>query len=67
MLHEEPFRLIDYAAVAPLLFVLRFQPDGSKRVVDESGEVVRTLARGELLQVSKRDRSRLVLSWPPCS
>jgi len=30
----------------------------------ESGEIVRTLARGERLQVSKRDRSRLVLSSP---
>lgn len=46
------------------LFVLRFQADGSKLVLDESGEVVRTLARGERLQVSKRDRSRLVLSSP---
>ncbi len=46
------------------LFVLRFQPDGSKLVIDESGEIVRTLARGERLQVSKRDRSRLVLSSP---
>lgn len=46
------------------LFVLRFQADGSKLVLDESGEGVRTLARGERLQVSKRDRSRLVLSSP---
>jgi DNA invertase Pin-like site-specific DNA recombinase len=46
------------------LFVLRFQADGSKLVLDESGKVVRTLARGERLQVSKRDRSRLVLSSP---
>ena len=46
------------------LLVLRFQPDGSKLVLDESGKVVRTLARGERLQVSKRDRSRLVLSSP---
>jgi hypothetical protein len=38
-------------------FVLRFQADGSKLVQGESGEVVRTLARGERLQVSKRDRS----------
>lgn len=36
--------------------------DGSKLVLDESGGIVRTLARGERLQVSKRDRSRLVLS-----
>ena len=47
-----------------VLLVLRFQPDGSKLVLDESGKVVRTLARGERLQVSKRDRSRLVLSSP---
>jgi DNA invertase Pin-like site-specific DNA recombinase len=44
------------------LFVLRFQPDGSKLVLDESGATVRNLARGERLQVSKRDRSRLAPS-----
>jgi len=46
------------------LFVLRFQPDGSKLLLDETGATVRNLARGERLQVSKRDRSRLAPSAP---
>jgi hypothetical protein len=45
-------------------FVLRFQVDSSKLILDEGNEIVRTLARGERQQVSKRDRSRLVLSSP---
>jgi len=46
------------------LFALRFQPDGSKLLLDETGATVRTLAHGERLQVSKRDRSRLAPSAP---
>lgn len=46
------------------LLTLRFQPDGTKLVLDDAGETVRTLGRGERLQVSKRDRSRLALSSP---
>ncbi len=42
------------------LFVLRHMPDGSKRMLDERGKAVRTLARGESLAISKRDRARLV-------
>jgi DNA invertase Pin-like site-specific DNA recombinase len=49
------------------LFVLRVQADGSKLVLDESGKVVCTLARGQRMQASKRDRSRLVLSSPAIS
>lgn len=49
---------------ASFLFGLRFQPDGTKLVLDEDGSTVRTLARGERLQVSKRDRCRLCLSAP---
>jgi site-specific DNA recombinase len=36
----------------------------ARPILDESGKVVRTLARRERLQVSKRDRSRLVLTSP---
>ena len=46
------------------LFVLRYMPDGSKQMLDEKGTLVRTLARGESLSISKRDHARLVPSDP---
>lgn len=42
-----------------ILFVIRFMSDGSKQQLDESGDLMRTLARGESISVSKRDRCRL--------
>ncbi len=44
------------------LFVLRYMPDGSKQLLDKKGTLVRTLARGESLSISKRDHARLVPS-----
>ncbi len=46
------------------LFRLRHMPDGSKLVLDDEGRMLRELARGESLAVSKRDRARLVLGEP---
>jgi DNA invertase Pin-like site-specific DNA recombinase len=46
------------------LFILRFMPDGSKQLLDEKRKLVRTLARGESLNISKRDQAKLVLSDP---
>ena len=46
------------------LFVVRFMPDGTKQQLDEKGKLVRTLARGEKLNISKRDRGQLVLGHP---
>jgi len=46
------------------LFSLRYMPDGSKQLLDEKGTLVRTLARGESLSISKRDHARLVPSDP---
>ncbi len=46
------------------LFVVRFMPDGSKEVFDAAGKRLRTLAKGESIQVSKKDRARLVFSDP---
>jgi DNA invertase Pin-like site-specific DNA recombinase len=46
------------------LLILRFVPDGSKQVLDEDGKLIRTLARGESLNISKRDQARLVPSHP---
>lgn len=46
------------------LFVVRFMPDGTKEVFDAVGKHQRTLAKGESIQVSKKDRARLVPSDP---
>ena len=46
------------------LFILRFMPDGSKQLFDEKGNLIRTLARGESLNISKRDQAKLTLSDP---
>ena len=46
------------------LFVVRYLQDGSKQMLDESGKRTRTLARGESLNISKRDRAKLVPSSP---
>jgi hypothetical protein len=51
-------------AEGEFLFVVRYMPDGSKQVLDETGKLVRTLARGESLNISKRDRAKLVPSLP---
>lgn len=50
------------SADGALLFVLRYLPDGSKEVLDGSGDRIRVLAKGESIQVSKRDQARLVPS-----
>ncbi len=46
------------------LMNVRYMPDGCKRLLDESGALVRILARGESLNISKRDRAKLVPSSP---
>ncbi len=54
----------DRAPNGEFLFVLRFMPDGTKQLLDESGTVTRTLERGEAIHISKRDHARLVPSSP---
>ncbi|MFH1615103.1 MAG: recombinase family protein [Planctomycetota bacterium] len=51
-------------AEGKFLFVIRFMPDGSKQLLDEKGDLIRTLARGESLNISKRDQAKLTLSDP---
>ena len=46
------------------LLVLRYMADGSKEVLDEDGKVIRILARGESLNISKRDYAKLTPSKP---
>lgn len=44
--------------------IVRFQSDGSRQVIDENGNVVRSVPKGDAVQFTKKDRSRLVLSSP---
>jgi DNA invertase Pin-like site-specific DNA recombinase len=49
-------------AEGKFLFILRFMPDGSKQLLDEKGNLIRTLVRGESLNISKRDQAKLTPS-----
>ena len=51
-------------AAGQFLFIVRFTSDGSKELYDEKGKLIRTLARGESLNISKRDQAKLALSDP---
>lgn len=51
-------------AEGQFLFILRHMPDGSKQQFDRKGKLVRTLARGESLNISQRDRAKLALGDP---
>ncbi|MBW8040637.1 MAG: hypothetical protein FVQ85_11610 [Planctomycetes bacterium] len=51
-------------AEGKFLFKLRFMPDGSKQLLDEKNNLIRKLARGESLNISKRDQAKLTLSEP---
>ncbi len=44
---------------------VRFMRDGTKQILDENGELVRTLPRGESIVTSRSDYCRLVLSEQP--
>ncbi|MGP1308770.1 MAG: recombinase family protein [Phycisphaerales bacterium] len=46
------------------IFTVRYERDGTKRLLDERGEPMRELAKGESVAVSKRDRCKLVLGEP---
>jgi DNA invertase Pin-like site-specific DNA recombinase len=46
------------------LFTLRHMPDGTKQMLDRKGSLMRVLARGEGLNISKRDRATLVAGEP---
>ena len=51
-------------ADSKFLLILRYMPDGSKKVLNKQGKVIRTLARGESLNISKRDHARLTPGEP---
>ena len=46
------------------LLILRYMPDGSKQVLDENNNIIRTLAKAETLSISKRDYAKLTPSEP---
>lgn len=46
------------------LFTVRFMPDGTKQQLDDHGELIRKLERGEKVNISKRDRGQLIFSRP---
>ena len=48
------------SAQGRFLCVLRFMPDGSKEARDRRGKVQRTLIRGERLNISQKDRAKLM-------
>jgi DNA invertase Pin-like site-specific DNA recombinase len=43
---------------------VRYQPDGSKRILNDNGKPLRRLDKGESIAVSRRDRCRLVPGDP---
>lgn len=51
-------------AAGQFLFIVRFMPDCSKELYNEKGNLIRTLARGDALNISKRDQAKLTLSHP---
>jgi len=58
------YDLAYYAASGEFLCTVRFIEDGSKQVLDADGNVTRIVPKGERMQFTKRDRSRLVLGHP---
>ncbi len=53
-----------YAPDGRYLLTVRHMPDGSKDILDAERRVVRTLAKGEALEMGSADRSKLIPSDP---
>lgn len=58
------YDLAYYSGTGQFLMVVRYQPDGSKTLLDADGQVIRELPRGESLTFSKADRCKLVAGDP---
>jgi len=58
------YDLAYHSADGRFLMTVRYQSDCSKQVLDEEGNVVREIPRGEALNMTTRDRCRLVPSAP---
>jgi len=58
------YDLAYYDGSGQCLCTVRFIEDGSKQVLDQDGNITRTVPKGERLQFTKRDKSRLVLGHP---
>lgn len=53
-----------YAPDGHFLLTVRHMPDGSKDILDAERRVMRTLAKGEALEMGSADRSKLIPSDP---
>ena len=53
-----------HSAAGTFLAIVRYQPDGTKVVLDAEGRVIRVVARGDSLTFSKSDRCKLTPSDP---
>ena len=58
------YDLAYYTQAGEFLCMLRFMQDGSKQVFDEEGNLTRVIPKGDRLNTSKQDRSRLIPSHP---
>lgn len=58
------YDLAYYSGDGRFLMTVRYDHDLSKQILDEDGNVVRTVPRGERLTFAKSDRCRLVPSTP---
>ncbi len=58
------YDLAYYDGSGKFLMAVRYMPSGSKQILNEHGEVERTLTPTDRPMVSKEDRARLVLSAP---
>ena len=58
------YDLAYYDGSGQYLCTVRFIEDGSKQVLDQDGNITRTVPKGERLQFTKRDKSRLMLGHP---
>ncbi|MDP8238363.1 MAG: recombinase family protein [Candidatus Hatepunaea meridiana] len=56
------YDLAYYSSSGEYLCSVRFISDGTKQVLDKDGELTRIVQKGESVQFTKKDKSRLVLS-----
>jgi len=58
------YDLAYYTSAGAIRAIVRYQPDGSKELLNAQGEVTSAVERGESLNVSKADRCKLTPSDP---
>jgi DNA invertase Pin-like site-specific DNA recombinase len=58
------YDLAYYSGAGDFISIVRFMPDGSKQMLDQDGNLIRSIPRGDSMTFTKKDRSKLVLSSP---